>query len=49
MTITTYRAHNLTGEQYGDGPVKWYDKRGVYVGTTRNGDGYEVVRREAAK
>jgi hypothetical protein len=42
MTITTYRAHDLTGEQYGDGPVDWYDDD-VHVGTTRNGEGYEVT------
>jgi len=42
MKTTIYRAHNLRGEQYGTGPVDWYADD-VHVGTTRNGEGYEVV------
>jgi len=42
MTITIYKAKHLRGEQYGTGPVDWYDGD-VHVGTTRNGEGYEVV------
>jgi len=42
MTITIYKAKHLRGEQYGTGPVDWYADD-VHVGTTRNGEGYEVV------
>ena len=41
--MRTYRAKHLTGREQPDGTVVWIDAQRNHVGTTRNGDGYEVV------
>ena len=41
--MKTYKAKHLFGYERPDGQVDWRDKFGHYVGTTRNGDGYEVL------
>jgi len=51
MTITTYTAKHLRGYQFGKHQeVYWFDPRTLrFMGRTRNGEGYQVVRRDTPK
>jgi hypothetical protein len=41
--MKTYRAKHLTGYEQPDGAVVWIDNLWTHVGTTRNGEGYQVL------
>jgi len=39
----TFAALGYRGFEQTDGRVKWFDRTNKYSGTTRNGEGYEVI------